>query len=246
MRRTRQNPIRWLALAAVLALAASASAQTTSPGPAIDLEIYNPIDGSNTICAAPGDTVWARLFVRPATGGGTSIDCTIHCGATVGGPANIASAVLDLSFDRNVLAYWDTVNNPDEAFAAVDGLAQEQNLFQGRIGWALAGDWTPNGDTSGALADPCSMLKIDTADWVAEIGFNVLDRGEVQLLLRNSPNFAMSLADVCGSEPFTTANGGIDEVIGATVSTECPGALDVLFRNGFDTGDASLWTTSTG
>jgi hypothetical protein len=246
MQTSMRNPIRWLAVAALVAVAVSAPAQTTNPGPAIDLEIYNPADGSNAICAAPGDTVWARIFVRPATGGGTSIDCTIHCGGTVGGPANIASAILDLSFDRNVLAYWDSFNNPDAAFAAVDGLIQEQNLDQGRIGWALAGDWTPDGDTSGSLADPCTMLKIDQLGWLVEIGFNVLDRGEVELLFRDSPEFAMSLADVCGSEAFTTANGGIDEVIGATVSTECPATSDVLFRNGFDTGDASLWTTSIG
>ena len=235
-----------LALLAALAVAGPLAAQTTIPGPAIDVEIYNPADGSNAFCVAPGDTFWARLHVRPASGPGTSIDCLIHCGTTAGGPANIASAAIDLAYDRGHLSYLDAINNTDPVSAALDGLPQTLNTDEGRVGWALAGDWTPDGDLGGVLADPCQMRKLDQADWVAQVGFSVMERGETQLDLANEPEFPLSFADVCGSPAFTASSGGVDEVVPASVSTECPSTLGIIFRNGVETGDPSVWTASFG
>ena len=225
-------------------LAGLAAAQTSSPGPAIDVEIVNPADGSNLICGAPGDTIAARLYVRPASGPGTSFTCTLPSGSAAGGPANLAAAVVDISFDGARLEYHQAANNPDPAFAAIDGLLQAQNLAAGRLGWALAGDWTPNADTGGTLADPCAMLKLDQAGWVASLAFNVIASGQSALALRSEPAFPLSFADACGPTTYSPANGGIDQVLSATVATGsplCPAFDHIVFRNGFETGGSSLW-----
>jgi hypothetical protein len=237
---------RHLALAASLLVASLGAAQTTLPGPAIDVELYNAADGGNDFCAAPGDTFWAGLYIRPASGAGSTMTCSVACGSAVGGPGSLAAAAVDVAFDGSRLSYFAAAVNPDPGFAAVDGLVQEQNVAQGRVGWALAGDWTPDGSTAGALADPCAMLKLGQPDWVARFGFNVLVKGESVLDLRGEPSFPLSFADVCGMPAYSQLNGGIDEVVPATVSTECPELADVLFRNGVETGDASVWTASVG
>jgi hypothetical protein len=234
----------WLVVLPVVSLTGFAAAQTTSPGPAIDVEVFNPVDASNLFCAAPGDTLVARLYVRPATGPGTSFSCTLPCGSASGGPANIAAAAVDIGFDGSRLAYFSAANNPDPGFAAVDGLLQTQNLASGRLGWALAGDWTPDGSTGGTLADPCSMLKLDHAGWVASLAFNVMRSGPSALTVRDEPVFPLSFADACGPSNYTSSNGGIDEVVSATVATgspQCPALDAVIFRNGFETGGTTLW-----
>lgn len=239
----RRFPI-WLVVLPVVSLTGFAAAQTTSPGPAIDVEVFNPVDGSNVLCAAPGDTVVARLFVRPATGPGSSFSCTLPCGSASGGPANLAAAAVDIGFDGSRLAYFSAANNPDPGFAAIDGLLQTQNLASGRLGWALAGDWTPDGSTGGTLADPCAMLTLDQAGWVASLAFNVTRGGPSTLTVRDAPAFPLSFADVCGPTTYITSNGGIDEVVSATVATgspQCPAFDGIIFRNGFETGDTSLW-----
>jgi hypothetical protein len=39
----------WLVVVPVVSLTGFAAAQTTSPGPAIDVEVFNPVDASNLI-----------------------------------------------------------------------------------------------------------------------------------------------------------------------------------------------------
>jgi hypothetical protein len=68
--------------------------------------------------------------------------------------------------------------------------------------------------------------------------------GESELTIREDPAFQLSFADICGPTVYTGPNGGIDEVVSATVSTgspECPEFDDIIFRNGFETGGTTLW-----
>ena len=235
---------RVIGLGLLLAVFASTGwAQSSTQGPAIDLEIINPSDGTNIFCVAPGGGLTARLFIRPGT---DTTSCTPSCGTVVdGGAAHIATAVVDISFDNEKLNLATTISNAGNA--AVDGLIQD-NATQGRIGWALAGDWTPNAVTSGTLATPCAMQLFDSAAWVFEIEFTVQPTasGITSLHLRRETDaFALSFADICGSEAFTEANGGINEIIDGTVliSSSC---ADVLFFDGFETGTTTIWSTSTG
>jgi hypothetical protein len=223
--------------------ATAAGAQTSVPGPAIDLEIVNPSDDTNTFCVAPGDTLTARLFVRP---GSQATSCTPSCGSVVaGGAAHIATAVVDIAFDNQKLNLTGHTNNA--VTAAVDGLVQD-NAAQGRIGWALAGDWSPDGDTSGTLATPCDMQLLENASWVLETQFTVQPTasGMTSLhLRRDSDGFALSFADICSDEAMTVASGDIDEIINGIVliSTSCTSAL---FFDGFEDGTAGRWSSNSG
>ncbi len=230
----------------LLALFASAGwAQTSTPGPAIDIEILNPADGSNTFCVAPGGTLTARLFIRPGT---DTTSCTPSCGTVVnGGAAHIATAVIDIAFDNQKMALVNSTKNTSSA--AVDGLVQD-NAAQGRIGWALAGDWTPDADTSGALATPCDMQLLDSADWVLETNFSVDPSASgitsLHFRLETDPDpFALSFADICGAEAFTQANGGIHEIFDGAVlvSSNC---TSLLFFDGFEDGGFLAWSSNTG
>ena len=236
------KPFRVIGACLLLALCAAGGwAQTSTPGPAIDIEIINPADGSNTFCVAPGETLTARLFIRPGT---DTTSCTPSCGTVVeGGPGQIATAVVDIAYDEENLSLAATADN--SGTAAIDGLLQD-NSPQGRIGWALAGDWTPNADTSGTLASPCDMQLLDSADWVLETEFTVQPTasGITSLHLRretDTKSFNLSFADICGSEAFTATNGGIDEIIDGTVliSSSC---ADVLFFDGFEDGAINRWS----
>jgi hypothetical protein len=155
--------------------------------------------------------------------------------------------VVDIAFDNQKLNSPSTINNP--LTAAVDGLVQD-NSAQGRIGWALAGDWTPDADTSGTLATPCEMQLLETPDWVVEAEFSVLPTasGITSLHLRRESDvdpFALSFADICSSEALTEANGGIDEIIDGAVliSSDCAG---VLFFDGFESRTGERWSSITG
>ncbi len=236
----------WPFLGAIFILAVFATtglSQTTTPGATIDLEIINPSDDTNTFCVAPGDTLTARLFIRP---GSNTTSCTPSCGTLVdGGAAHIATAVVDIAFDNQKLNLVSSTNN--SGTAAVDGLVQD-NSSQGRIGWALAGDWTPNAVTSGTLATSCDMQLLDSADWVIETEFSVQPTasGITSLHLRRETDaFALSFADICSDEAFTVANGGIDEIVNGAVlvSSSC---ADVLFFDGFETGTTAIWSASYG
>ena len=224
--------------------ATSVHAQSSTQGPDIDVEIINPTDGTNTFCVAPNDTLTARLFVRPGT---DSTSCTPSCGLTVdGGTAHLATAVVDVAFNSAAMSLTGSSNNA--ATAAVDGLLQD-NTANGRIGWALAGDWTPDADTGGTLANPCDMQLLDTAGWVFEMQFAVASSasGISSLHIRretDSPPFALSFADICGTDAFT-ASGGIDEIIDGAVlvSTSC---TDLLFFDGFESHSTTRWSSATG
>ncbi len=219
------------AVLAVL-LPVPAFAQSSSPGVGIDVEIVNPADGSNSFTVAPDDTFWAYVFVRPGSG---SVVCELDCGqgprSMTGGSGAIVAAVIDIAFDQALLEYLQSENNP--LTAAVDGLVQEHNLEQGRIGWALAGDWTPDADpTSGSLASPCDMARLTTAGWVLRVKFRARPEasGTTALHIRRETDtnpFPLSFADVCGSPAFKKSNQQIDEVIDATVvvTSEAPSRL---------------------
>ena len=237
-----------LAVVSVLLLVGSvASAQTTQPGDAIDLEVYNPIDGSNRFCVASSATIEARVFLRPGSG---STTCTLSCSPpnVPGGSANIATAVIDLAFDSSKLTYVNGSIDSNSATTAIQGLAQEQNTADGRIGWALAGTWSTPGNPASSLLSPCEMQMITTPNWVFKVGFQATGAGMTTLHLRSENDttpFALSFADICGTEAFKQSNGGIDEVRNAVVmvATDCQ---DVLFFDNFGTGDTTMWSDSAG
>jgi hypothetical protein len=225
-----------LALALLLVLPAAAMAQTTTPGAGIDLEIYNPVDGSDIFCADAGVPFWANVYVRP---GSDATTCSLACGTVDGGPANIGTGVIDVGFDPTLLSVVGAETNPAPGFAAVDGLLQTQNVAAGRIGWALAGDWVVDGDPTSGLNNPCAMQKLDTAGWVFRVQFQSATGAPSNLTLLQQPDFQLSFADMCGSPAFTVAGGGIDEVNGATYVGPCS---NILFIDGFESGNTSAWS----
>jgi len=222
-----------------MCVASLAFTQSTTPGAGIDVEVFSPDnDEANTFCVAQGETFWAYLWVSP---GDTSTTCDLTCGTGVaGGRANISSGTVDISFDPTMLTLDATEPNPDVSLASIDGIFVEQNLAAGRIGWALAGDWTPNGATDGALANPCEMLKLSSPQWVARFAFTVTAQGTSTLHIRTEPEGALSFSDICGSGVFGLSNGGINEVVDATVSTDAKCVPDI-FADGFESGDSSHW-----
>jgi len=243
----KRTPIKLVAITAVLLATSLVSAQTTQPGQAIDIEIFNPVDGSNAFCVAPAQTVEARVFVRP---GADTLSCNLSCsGPSVpGGSANIATAVIDLVFDGSKLTYVTDSIEGNGATAAVQGLPQEQNLADDRIGWALAGSWSTPGDPGSALLSPCDMQMVTTADWLFRMQFQATGAGTTTLRLRQETDdepFALSFADMCGTEAFKRSNGGIDEIKNAVVlvSNDCN---ELIFFDNFGTGDTDRWTEASG
>ena len=237
--------IRLAVVSAVLLIASLASAQTTQPGDAIDLEVFNPIDGSNRFCVAPPATIEARVYLRPGTDSST---CTLSCSPpnVAGGSANIATAVIDLAFDSTKLTYVNGSIESNSATTAIQGLAQDQNIGDGRIGWALAGTWSTPGNPASSLLSPCEMQMITTSDWVFGVEFQAAGTGMTTLRLRRETDatpFALSFADICGTEAFKLSNGGIDEVRNAVVlvATNC---RTVLFFDNFGSGDVSQWSSA--
>lgn len=238
--------INCITVSAILLVGSLAAAQTTQPGDAIDVEIYNPADGTNRFCVAPSGTISVRVFARPGT---DSMTCQLSCGPNVpGGSANIATGVIDIEFDNAILNYvgGSTGNNP--ATAAEQGIAQEQNTGDGRVGWALAGGWSTPGNPASTLLSPCEMEMITTADWIYEFQFDAIGTGMTTLHLRretDSSPFALSFADICGSLAFKESTGMIDEVRNAVVlvTSDCN---DVLFFDSFGNGDTQQWSSSSG
>lgn len=238
--------IQLAVVSVVILIGSFASAQTTEPGEAIDLEVYNPIDGSNRFCVAPSATLEARVYVRPGT---DSSSCTLSCSPpdVPGGSANIATAVIDLAFDSTKLSYVSGSIGSNNATTAIQGLPQEQNVGEGRIGWALAGTWSTPGDPASSLLSPCEMQMITAPNWIFKAEFQAVGPGMTTLHLRRESDpapFALSFADICGAEAFKQSNGGIDEVLNAVVmiATDCQ---DVLFFDTFGTGDSSRWSNTT-
>jgi len=242
-----RTPIRTAAIAAILLATSLVSAQTTQPGDAIDIEVFNPIDGSNAFCVTPAQTVQARVFVRPGT---DALTCILSCsGPSVpGGSANIATAVIDLAFNGAMLSYVPDSISANGSTAAAQGLPQEQNVADDRIGWALAGSWSTPGDPSSSLLSPCDMQMVTTPDWLFEVEFQATGTGMSNLSLRQETDdnpFALSFADICGTEAFKRSNGGIDEVRSAIVmvSNDCN---DVIFFDNFGSGDIDRWFETSG
>lgn len=230
-----------------LAITSLASAQTTQPGDAIDIEIINPANGTNSFCVAPSDPVQARVFVRPGTG---TFTCELSCSppSIPGGSANIATAVVDVAFDPAILSYVPGSMANNTSTPAVQGLAQEQNTAEGRIGWALAGNWSTPADPGSTLLSPCDMQMLTTADWLFDVQFQPSTAGLSTLSLRRETDavpFALSFADICGTEAFKSSNGGIDEIRNAVVMVN-DNCEDVIFFDTFGTGDATLWSEVTG
>jgi len=239
--------IKVAAVVAAMLAASLVSAQTSTPGDAIDIEVVNPADGSNAFCVAPSETFTTRVFVRPGTG---TLSCSLSCSppSIPGGSANIAAAVVDLGFESTELAYVDQSIQSNPGTTAAQGIAQVQNVADGRIGWALAGTWSTPGDPASTLMSPCQTEMLTTAGWVFEVEFQAISEGMTSVHIRgetDDPPFALSFADICGTEAFKTSNGGIDEVKGATVlvSTDCSNAL---FIDAFEGGDSSRWASVNG
>jgi hypothetical protein len=235
-----------VAFAFVLALPVTALAQTTQPGSEVDVEVYNPIDGSNQFCVAPGGTFEARVYVRP---GWTSISCDLSCSppSVPGGSANIATGVIDLEFDGTTLSYVNGSIQNNGGTAAVQGLAQEQNLADDRIGWALAGTWSTPANPASTLLSPCDMQFLAAPGWLFGLQFQATGTGSTTIHLRRETDaapFALSFADICGTEAFKQSNGGIDEVKDGLVmiSNACS---DLIFFDTFGTGDTGQWTRVT-
>ena len=229
-----------------LCIAPPTAAQTSSAGAVVDVEIYNPATGKNTFCVAPGESFTARIWVQPGT---DTLTCTPACGSVVGGgAANLASAVIDVAFDPASLSFDQAATNPDPEFAAVDGLIQD-NSTKGRVGWVLAGDWTPDASpSSGTLATPCQMGLLDEAGWVFEVRFTALPSAAGTGVIRlrretDDPPFALSFADICGSDALTETGGGIDEVQDAIIyfSDTCD---TTIFRDGFETTSTNQWSSA--
>ena len=142
-------------------------AQTTLPGPEVDVEVVNPVDGSNAFCVAPLAAFDVRIFLRPGT---SSTTCTLSCSPPnlPGGTANLATGVVDLAFDTAVLSYVADSTQGNPGTAAAQGLPQE-NAGDGRIGWAQAGSWNTPGVPSSGLLSPCDMEMLTTADWLFQL-----------------------------------------------------------------------------
>lgn len=235
--------VRTVGVVAFLLIGSVVSAQTTQPGDAIDIEIINPADGSNRFCVTQAANIEARVFVRPGAG---SLSCTLSCSPpnVAGGSANIATAVIDLGFDSSILSYVDSSIANNGATTAIQGLPQVQNVADDRVGWALAGSWSTPGNTSSALLSPCDTQMITTDDWLFSVQFQAVGSGMTSIRLRRETDaapFALSFADICGTEAFKESNGGIDEVRSAVVmaATDCQ---DVIFFDNFGTGDAAQWS----
>ena len=238
-------PVLSVGVVAFLLVGSVVCAQTTQPGNAIDIEIINPADGSNRFCVALSATIEARVFVRP---GADSLSCALSCSPpdVAGGSANIATAVIDLGFDSSKLFYVNGSIASNAATTAVQGLPQTQNVADDRIGWALAGSWSTPGNTNSTLLSPCDMQMITTDDWLFSLQFQATGTGMTNIRLRRESDdqpFALSFADICGTEAFKVSNGGIDEVRNAVVmvATDCQ---DVIFFDNFGTGDTGQWSSA--
>jgi hypothetical protein len=235
------TPIKVAAVVVAILATSLAWAQTTTPGDAIDIEVVNPVDGSNTFCVTPSEILTARVHVRPGTG---SLSCSLSCSppSIPGGSANIATAAIDMAFDPARISYVPSSLQNNQTTAAVQGIPQ-LNLADNRVGWALAGGWSTPGDPSSTLLSPCDMPLLTNDSWVFSVQFQAESLGTTTLRLRretDDPPFALSFADICGTEAFKQSNGGIDEVKNGTVlvSQDCTG---VIFFDGFGSGDTNAW-----
>ena len=104
-----------------------------------------------------------------------------------------------------------------------------------------------------ARAEPfplvCAVgVELFADDWVFSVQFQAIAPGMSSLELRRETDaqpFALSFADICGTEAFKKSNEGIDEIKNAVVMVS-PDCNDVLFFDTFGTGDTSLWAGVSG
>ncbi len=92
------------------------------------------------------------------------------------------------------------------------------------------------------------MQMITTADWVFRVQFQAVGTGMTTLRLRRETDaapFALSFADICGTEAFKQSNGGIDEIVNATILVD-DDCLDVLFFDSFETAGVDRWNSPVG
>jgi hypothetical protein len=244
----RRGLLQTVVVSAVMAICSVAAAQTTTPGTAIDVEVYNHVDGTNRFCVAVNEPFTARILIHP---GSTSTTCALACSAGAatipGGSANIATGIIDLEFDPAHIGFVAAANNPTSA--AADGLIQD-NTGDDRIGWALAGDWNTDADPGSGLKNPCNMEFLALSSWTPENGwaFETTFQGQapgmtsIHIRRQSDPvPFALSFADICGTEAFTNSNNGVDEVVDATVAVS-PSCSSMIFFDGFEPSNTSAWS----
>ena len=92
------------------------------------------------------------------------------------------------------------------------------------------------------------MQMVTTSDWLFRMQFQATGTGMTTLRLRQETDdqpFALSFADICGTEAFKRSNGGIDEIKNAVVlvSNDCN---ELIFFDNFGTGDTGRWTEASG
>jgi hypothetical protein len=229
-----------LSFALIILIPTILTAQTTTPGPGIDVEIVNPVDGGNTFCASVGTPFWAEIWVRP---GDQTTTCSLGCGSVDGGTAALAAAAVAVGFDPARLAFAAAETNPNPSFAAVDGLVSTGTAAAGRVGWSLAGDWLVNGDPSSGLAGPCTQQLLSSPGWVFRVQLAATAGGSSLISISRQPEFPLSFADHCGSAAFTLGSGDLDELVPGFVTTSCSSLADILFVDGFETGTPARWSS---
>jgi len=233
--------VRLLALAVAVS-PLLAVAQTSTPG-GIDVEVYFPLNGTNTLCAAPGAVIEAAVFLRP---GADQTSCQLACGLAAGGSQNLAIGLIEIEFDVAHLELLEAYVNP-AVDSAADALLSLSQPASGVARWALAGNWSPNGSFGGVLEDPCSISPHSQPSWIFGLSFRVLADGPAPIRVRRAADpqpSPLSFAELCGAAVYNEVNGGIDEVIDAVVETSCTGAL--LFEDDFEGGSTLSWSAVVG
>ncbi len=219
-----------VAEAAAYRTKAAPTVKGTTGAPGIDFEIVDPTDGDNGFCVTAGGTFTADVVMRP--GNDTATTCSQSCGTVDGGSGRLATAVLDIAFDTSKLGLASATK-----VDYVDGLVQD-NSGSGRIGWAAAGDWSPDGDTTGTLATPCVMAKITGEITPMQLTFNVdpsFTAGSTTLHFRRAADgFAFSAADACANG--FDESSGFDEIVDGVVG------IDVTLDNAASSLAASATT----
>ena len=127
-------------VAAALALLLTSlplNAQSATGAPGIDLELYNPANGTNAFAVEVGEVFWAHLWLRP---GPTTSTCSASCGEVLGGSSRLSSGVIRLSFDTAMLKLVDAELNGNRLDAAGEGSLDLRSAGDGALGWTLSGD----------------------------------------------------------------------------------------------------------
>ena len=228
------QPTRWSVALFAAALSCAAWCESVAPGPAIDVAVVNPEDGSNRFAIAAGQSFEVELRVHPVDLGqfpsqAASCDLAECAGAVVGGRGHLAAGLLQLRFDPAALTLVSS-EIPGTG-AAADGIVLDAGAAQGRIGWALAGDFVIDGDRDSGLRSICEMATLSAPEVVLRLTFRRETDEDTTIHLATPEDvdpFALSFADRCSTSSFTLANGAIDQVIDGLL-VEGP-----IFKDGFE------------